>query len=99
MEIQETDGQQPEEQGIDIYSKLAVLLFSIFCSPLIGGVLLMLNLRSAGYKKEGTRVLLFAITYQLISSVVVSYVAQMMRIKPDDPAMLKSPQVIVGLVI
>ena len=99
MEMQETDEQQPEEQGIEIYSKLAVLLFSIFFSPLIGGVLLMLNLRSAGYKKEGTRILLFAVGYQLISSVVVSYVAQMMRIKPDDPAMLKNPQVIVSMVI
>jgi tetrahydromethanopterin S-methyltransferase subunit D len=99
MEMQETDGQQPEEQGIAIYSKLAILVFSIFFSPLIGGILLMLNLRSVGYKKEGTRVLLFAIGYQLISSVAISYVAQMMRIKPNDPAILQNPQIIVGMLI
>jgi hypothetical protein len=99
MEIEETDQQQPEEQEIAIYSKMAVLLFSIFFLPLIGGVLLMLNLRSAGYKKEGTRVLLFAIGYQLISSVVISYIAQLIRIKPDDPAMLRSPQIIVSMII
>jgi len=99
MEMHETEPQRPEEQELAIYSKLAVLLFSIFFSPLIGGVLLMLNLRSAGYKKEGTRVLLFAIAYQLLSSVAVSYVAQLMRIKPDDPAMLKNTQVIVSLII
>jgi hypothetical protein len=99
MEMQETDGQQPQEQGIAIYSKLAILVFSIFFSPLIGGILLMLNLRSVGYKKEGTRVLLFAIAYQLISSVAISYVAQMMRIKPNDPAILQNPQIIVGMLI
>ncbi|HEY4194470.1 MAG TPA: hypothetical protein VGM63_02985 [Mucilaginibacter sp.] len=99
MEMQETDGQQPEEQGIAIYSKVAILVFSIFFSPLIGGILLMLNLRSVGYKREGTRILLFALGYQLISSVVVNYVAQMMRFKPGDPAMLKSPQVIVSVAI
>ena len=59
----------------------------------------MLNLRSVGYKKEGIRVLLFAIAYQLISSVAISYVAQMMRIKPNDPVMLQNPQIIVGMLI
>jgi hypothetical protein len=76
METQETpetdeQEQQPEEKGVAIYSKLAILLFSIFFSPLIGGILLMLNLRSVGYKKEGTRVLLIAILYQFISGIIV----------------------------
>ncbi len=75
METQETpeiDEQQPEEHGVAIYSKLAILLFSIiFDTPLIGGILLMLNLRSVGYKKEGTRVLLIVILYQFMSGIVV----------------------------
>jgi membrane protease YdiL (CAAX protease family) len=99
MEMQETDENQPEEQGVAIYSKLAVLLFAIFFSPLVGGILLMLNLRSIGYKIQGTVVLAFAIAYQLISSVVLSYFSKSMGIAPNDPAMLQNPKIIIGLFI
>ncbi|MDB5025008.1 MAG: hypothetical protein JWP78_2763 [Mucilaginibacter sp.] len=99
MEMQEIDGQQPEEQGVAIYSKLAVLLFSIFFSPLVGGILLMLNLRSVGYKKQGTTVLLSAIAYQFLSSIALNYIAKMMRILPNDPAMLRNPQMIICVFI
>ncbi len=99
MEIQEPNEQQPEEQGVAIYSKLAVLLFSIFFSPLVGGILLMLNLRSVGYKKQGTTVLLLAIAYQFLSSIALNYIANMMRILPNDPAMLRNPQMIICVFI
>ena len=99
MEIQETDEQQPEEQGIAIYSKLAVLLFSIFFDPIIGGILLMLNLRSVGYKKQGNMVLLFAIAYYFASSFLITYVAKMMGIPLTIEAMLQNPKIIVALLI
>ncbi|MDB5151815.1 MAG: hypothetical protein JWR54_566 [Mucilaginibacter sp.] len=99
MEIQEPNEQQPEEPGVAIYSKLAVLLFSIFFSPLVGGILLMLNLRSVGYKKQGTTVLLLAIAYQFLSSIALNYIAKMMKILPNDPAMLRNPQMIICVFI
>ena len=74
MEFQEPNGHQPEEEGVAIYSKWAILLFSIIFSPLIGGILLMLNLRSVGYKREGTRVLLFAIAYQFMAGAIITKV-------------------------
>ncbi len=95
MEIQETGGQQPEEQEVAIYSKLAILLFSLFFSPLVGGILLTLNLRSVGNKKAGNIVLLFAIAYLFLSNVVLSYTLQRLGIPANDPNILKNPQVIV----
>jgi hypothetical protein len=77
MEFDEPEYPQHEEQNIAIYSKWAILLFSVFFSPLIGGVLLMLNLRSAGYKREGTGVLLFAVAYQFIAGIVVSSIVKL----------------------
>ena len=99
MEMPETDQNQPEEQGVAIYSKMAILAFSIFFSPLVGGILLMLNLRSVGYKAKGTIVLFFAIAYQLISSVGLNYIAKTLHLSPTDPAMLQNPKIITALFI
>jgi uncharacterized protein involved in response to NO len=71
MDFDETNGQQPEQQDIAIYSKWAILAFSIFFSPLFGGILLMINLRSVGFKKQATGILLFSIAYVFISALVV----------------------------
>lgn len=76
MRIQENEDQQPDEQAAAIYSKWTVLGFSIFFSPIAGAILLMLNLRSAGYKKEGNLVLLFSIAYQLLSSIIFTYIGK-----------------------
>src|ERR1700761_5815406 len=100
METQEnpqTEEQEhyPEEQGVAIYSKLAILLFSIFFDPIIGGVLLMLNLRSVGYKREGTGVLLFSIAFYFISSFLISYIASAMGIALTMDNLLKNPRIIV----
>ena len=99
MEIPETDQQQPEVQGVAIYSKLAVLLFSIFFDPLIGGILLMLNLRSVGYKRQGTIVMLFAAGYYFVSSFLMSYVATILGVKLTMEAMLSNPKVIIILLV
>ncbi len=104
METQETpetgkQEQQPQEQGVAIYSKLAILLFSIFFAPLIGGILLMLNLRSVGYKKEGSIVLLFSIAYYFISSILINYIANVLKIPLTEQAMLQNPKIIVSMLI
>ena len=104
METQQTpetdeQEQQPEEKGVAIYSKLAIVLFSIFFAPLIGGILLMLNLRSVGYKKEGSIVLLFSIVYYFVSSLLINYIANVLRIPLTEQTMLQNPKIIVGMII
>jgi hypothetical protein len=79
MEMQETEEQQPNEQSAAIYSKWAILGFSIFFSPIAGAILLMINLRAAGYKKEGTMVLLFSIVYQLLSAYIFFYAGKNLK--------------------
>lgn len=79
MEIDETDELQSQEPGVAIYSKWAILGFSIFFSPLVGGILLMLNLRSIGYKKEGNIILLFAIIYFFLSRILLGYLTKMLN--------------------
>ncbi|MGZ3765965.1 MAG: hypothetical protein ACXVB0_22490 [Mucilaginibacter sp.] len=88
MEFQETDDQQPNEQRIAIYSKWVILGFSIFFSPLIGGILLMLNLRSVGYKREGTWVLLFAVIYQFVAGIIISSFFKDLTVHPNDRSIL-----------
>ena len=77
MEFEETEEQQPEEQRVAIYSKWAILGFSVFFSPIVGGILLMLNLRSVGLKREGTSVLLFAIAYRIIAGILLGSIIKL----------------------
>lgn len=64
MEFDENNGvdQQPEDY-VEIYSRNAVLWFSILADPLIGGVLLCINLWVVGYKKAFALVVGFLIVY------------------------------------
>jgi Na+-driven multidrug efflux pump len=73
MEIQEKDELQPDEREVAIYSKSAVLWFSILFSPIAGGVLLMLNLRSVGNKREGNLIFLISIVYYFLSRILLGY--------------------------
>ena len=77
MDFQDTDEQQPEQQDIAIYSKWAILGFSIFFGSFIGGILLMINLRSVGFKIQATRVLLFSLAYQFAATIVVGSVVKL----------------------
>lgn len=73
-EYQEPEEKQDEiiEEHVEIYSKTAIRGFSIFFSPLFGGVLLYRNLRVAGYKNGARIVILFSILYTLVSIIIVS---------------------------
>ena len=74
MDFEENNQQQPEQQDIAIYSKWAILGFSVFVSPLVGAILLMINLRSVGFRRQATSVLLITIGYLFLASVVISSV-------------------------
>lgn len=92
MENEESERDQPTENSIAIYSKTAILWFSIFFSPVVGGILLMLNLRSVGYKKEGSMVLYFSIAYRILSVIALNYFVKMPQINvtnPDFHALIK----------
>jgi len=63
--------QENPEDAVDIYSRRAVLGFSIFFSTLFGGVLLMINLWQVGYKKAAWVILAFSLGYTLLTSMIV----------------------------
>ena len=73
MEIDENN--VPEQQGddyVEIYSKSAILGFSIFPTPIFGGGVLMMNLNAAGYKKAIYSVLIFLLIYFFAVNIVTS---------------------------
>jgi hypothetical protein len=79
MELQENDDyiedpQEDDNYDIEIYSKRAIWGFSIFFSTIFGGVLMMINLREAGYKKEANLVLGFSLLYTVVGSLAMSYI-------------------------
>lgn len=70
-EEQEESQEEIQEEHVEIYSKWAILGFSIFFSTLIGGILLIINLRKAGYKQAVYTVLAFMIGYTLAGSILL----------------------------
>lgn len=66
--------EQQDDNYVEIYSKRAILGFSIFPTPIFGGVLLMINLNAAGYKKAVYHVLIFSISYFFIANLLASEV-------------------------
>lgn len=68
--MDEFENVQPEKEKVAIYSKWAIILFSVFFSPFVGSVLLMLNLRRMGNKSAGYIVLAFGVVYMFIAELV-----------------------------
>jgi hypothetical protein len=71
MDFDENQDLQPEKQKIAIYSKWAILGFSIFFSPMVGSILLMMNLRSIGNKRAGYAVLAFGIVFIIVAETLL----------------------------
>jgi hypothetical protein len=68
MEFEENNEvEEHDDECVEIYSKKAVFWFSFLLGPIFGSVLLMLNLKEAGYKKAVSIVLLFAIVFDCLS--------------------------------
>lgn len=64
--------QEAEQEGaVEIYSRNAILGFSIFFSTIFGGALLVINLFKAGLRKAGWIVIAFSIIYYLLGIFVV----------------------------
>ena len=73
MEFDENNALEEQgEDAVEIYSKNAIFWFSVFASPLIGGVLLVLNLKEAGYKRGMYTVLAFTILYTAAINIATS---------------------------
>jgi len=73
MEFDENNGiKEREDDYVEIYSKKAIWWFSILASPLFGGILLVLNLKSAGYKRAMYTVLAFVILYALVTNILIN---------------------------
>ncbi|RQO40705.1 hypothetical protein DBR39_07140 [Chryseobacterium sp. KBW03] len=66
-----------EEKLPKIYSKKAILGFSIFLSTLFGGVLLYQNLMEVNKKKEAYTVLAISILLTIVTAIIVNI--------PDNP--------------
>src|ERR1700744_4421510 len=91
MEFDENDNLD-EQQGdyVEIYSRNAILWFSILADPLIGGILLIINLWVVGYKKAIVSVVVFLIVFEGLISVVEywfinNYHLNASKINVNDP--------------
>lgn len=65
------DIEESQEEPVEIYSKWPIRLFSLFMSPIFGGVLLIINLRKAGYKQAIWPVLAFSVIYTFFTAMLL----------------------------
>ena len=69
---EEIENKYSEDDYVDIYSKKAIFWFCIFFDVVFGGVLLIINLITAGYKKAATQVLFFSVFYYILTIYIIS---------------------------
>lgn len=67
----ESEEFQQEENPPKLYSKTLILVFALFFSTIFGAVLLIINLRSLGKRRESLWVLIFGIVYQMLAGVML----------------------------
>jgi uncharacterized membrane protein len=93
MEFEEYKQEEPsEEDYVEIYSKRAIIGFSVFFNVIFGGAFLVINMFNAGYKKEIGRVIGFSFFYYFLSMYLLALSG--IRIDPKILDMLaKSQQV------
>lgn len=60
-----------ESNGIQIYSRLNIIAFSILFSSIFGAALLISNLRAVGNKQAAKMVSIFAILYFVATLIIV----------------------------
>jgi len=70
MEFNEDKIEEQDGDFVEIYSQRAIFWFSVF-SFIYGGVLLIINLRAAGYKKAIAEVAAFMVVYYIASAFAV----------------------------
>lgn len=74
MEFEEYKQEEPgeEEDYVEIYSKRAIIGFSVFFNVLFGGAFLAINMFNAGYKKEIGRIISFCFFYYFLSMYLIA---------------------------
>ena len=77
----------PAVEGPELYSPLAIVLFSI-PSLLAGGVLLGINLYRVGQKRAIGALVVFVVTYLLAGSALLSWATQQVGLHPMWSALL-----------
>jgi hypothetical protein len=70
---EETENKYTDDDYVDIYSNKAIFWFCIFFDVIFGGVLLVINLIAAGYKKAATHVILFSVLYYILTIYIISF--------------------------
>lgn len=92
MEFNEDPIEEKEirdEDYVDIYSKRAIFGFSVF-SNVFGGILLVINLWVAGYKRAVTEVLLFLVSFNIASYYLSLLIIKYANIKVDPDIVKKA---------
>lgn len=64
MDFDENDNLDQQGDYVEIYSKNAILWFSVLADPLIGGILLIINLWVVGYKKAILPLVAFLVVFE-----------------------------------
>ncbi|NVO85995.1 hypothetical protein [Hymenobacter terrestris] len=67
-----TKTESNQDNSFKIYSKKAILGFSIFFAPIFGGVLLRQNLMDDNRKREANIVLLTSIVFTVLTILIVN---------------------------
>jgi hypothetical protein len=93
MEFEEQEDIQPEKP-IAIYSKWAILGFSIFFSTIVGSILLMLNLRSLGNKRAGYVVLFFGLAYKVVTGLLLGFIIPAPKANATIQEIFSNPKLI-----
>lgn len=68
----ESGSSNQEESLPALYSKTLILVFAVLFSTILAAVLLIMNLRRLGKKKEGMWILLFAIAYMMATAALIA---------------------------
>ncbi|RFZ82309.1 hypothetical protein DYU05_16990 [Mucilaginibacter terrenus] len=74
MDPEENEQYNEDKDYVELYSKNAIRGFSLFFSPIFGGVLLSLNLWRAGFKQAVIGVMAFCVGWMLVSSLILTQI-------------------------
>ncbi|RVT99879.1 hypothetical protein EOD41_15675 [Mucilaginibacter limnophilus] len=75
---------EPSDDYAEIYSKTAIFWFTLFLSPIFGGIMLAINLKNAGIKRGIAPVLLFSVAYYILAAVAASTLLTALNLSPEQ---------------
>jgi hypothetical protein len=101
MEFNEDKTEEQDDDYVEIYSQRAIFWFSVF-SFIYAGVLLIINLRAAGYKRAIAEVAAFMVVYYIISAfavIALNIKVDLSTIKMAGSGMQVPPEVMKSMLI